>query len=131
MACVILRGFARSWDRRGYGSLPDHVRDALSRERGRVTGLQPADPEAVAAAWLEVVEKLPVAASGGAARHHRRLRRAFDREHVGRGREKDQAIDYLVARRVAAERHAAGVPPMTAVILCLRGPAHQWRNGRR
>ena len=33
-----------------YDSLPDRVRDALSRERARVTGLQPADPEAGAAA---------------------------------------------------------------------------------
>ena len=43
-----------------YGSLPDRVRDALSRERDRVMGLHPAAPEAVAAhAWIEVVRELP------------------------------------------------------------------------
>ena len=104
-------------------SLPDRVRDALSRERGRVTGLQPADPEAVAAAWIEVVEELPWRRSEERPGAPAALRRAFDREHVGRGREKDQEIDYLVARQAAAERHAAGVPADDAVVLCLRGPA--------
>ena len=107
-----------------YDALPDRVRDALSRERGRVTGLQPADPEAVAAAaWIEVVEELPWRRAEERPGAPAALRRAFDREHVGRGREKDQAIDYLVARQAAAERHAAGVPADDAVVLCLSGPA--------
>ena len=42
---------------------------ALSRERARVTGLQPADPAAVAAAaWIEVVEELPWRRGRGTAR---------------------------------------------------------------
>ena len=40
------------------------------------------------------------------------LREVLDREHVGRGREKDQALDYLMARH-------AGEP----TVLCLAGPA--------
>ena len=106
-----------------YDSLPDHVRDALSRERDRVTGLQPADPAAVvAAAWIEVVEELPWRRAEERLGAPAALRRAFDREHVGRGREKDQVIDHLVARRAAAQRHAAGAPADDAVILCLCGP---------
>ncbi len=107
-----------------YDALPDHVRDALSRERGRVAGLQPADPEAVAAAaWIEVVEELPWRRAEDRLGATAVLRRAFDRGHVGRGREKDQVIDHMVARRAAAQRHAAGVPADEAVILCLLGPA--------
>ena len=106
-----------------YDSLPDHVRDALSRERARVTGLQPADPAAVAAAaWIEVVEELPWRRAEERLGSPAALRRAFDREHVGRDREKDQVIDHLVARRAAAQRHAAGAPADDAVILCLCGP---------
>ena len=106
-----------------YGSLPDHVRDALSRERARVTGLQPTDPEAVAAAaWIEVLEELPWRRAEERLGAPAALRRVFDREHVGRDREKDQVIDHLVARRAAAQRHAAGAPADDAVILCLCGP---------
>ena len=107
-----------------YDSLPDHVRDALSRERARVTGLQPADPVAVAAAaWVEVLEELPWRRAEERLGAPAALRRVFDREHVGRAREKDQVIDHLVARRAAAQRHAAGAPADDAVIVCLRGPA--------
>ena len=106
-----------------YGSLPDHVRDALSRERARVTGLQPADPAAVAAAaWIEVLEELPWRRAEERLGAPASLRRAFDREHVGRDREKDQVVDHLVARRADARRHAAGAPADDAVILCLCGP---------
>ena len=106
-----------------YDSLPDHVRDALSCERARVTGLQPADPAAVAgAAWVEVVEELPWRRAEERLGAPAALRRAFDREHVGRGREKDQVIDHLVARRAAAQRPSAGAPADDAVILCLCGP---------
>ena len=50
------------------------------------------------------------------------LRRTLDREHVGRAREKDKALDYLVARQAAAERHGAGSHVAAATILCLCGP---------
>ena len=54
-----------------YDSLPDHVRDALSRERDHILGLHPADPAATAAqAWIEVMEAVPWRrAPAGAARH--------------------------------------------------------------
>ena len=96
------------------GLLPDGVRDALSRERDRVLGLHPADPAAVdAAAWVEVVEGLPWRRqSGERLGAPAVLREVLDREHVGRGREKDQALDYLTARR-------DGEP----TVLCLSGPA--------
>ena len=93
-----------------YDSLPDHVRDALSRERDRVLGLHPADPEALAAqAWIQVMEGLP-----WRRRAEERLDtpvvlpQALDRAHVGRDREKDRALNYLVARQAAAERHSGG-----------------------
>ena len=39
-----------------YGSLPDEVRDAVSREWEGVSALHPADPEAAEArAWIEVI----------------------------------------------------------------------------
>ena len=90
------------------------MRDVLSRERDRVLGLHAADPEAVAgAAWVEVVEGLPwrreVEEPPGAPAV---LREILDREHVGRGREKDQALDYLAAR------HAGDTS-----LLCLAGPS--------
>ena len=96
------------------GLLPDGVRDALSRERDRVLGLHPADPAAVdAATWVEVVERLPWRRqSGERLGPSAVLREVLDREHVGRGREKDQALDYLMARD-------AGDP----TVLCLAGPA--------
>ena len=97
-----------------YDSLPYHVRDALSRQRDRVVSRHPADPEAVAAqAWIEVMEQLPwrrVEKGFDAPAH---LREALDREHVGRAREKNQALDYLVARHAAAERGAAGEVPLS------------------
>ena len=105
-----------------YDSLPDHVRDALSRERDRVVGLHPADPEAAAAhAWIEVMEQVPWRRSAERLDAPGRLREALDREHVGRGREKDQVLDYLVARQAAAERGAAET-------LCLCGPAGTGRT---
>ena len=96
------------------GLLPDGVRDALSRERDRVLGLHPADPAAVdAATWVEVIEGLPWRRqSGERLGAPAVLREVLDREHVGRGREKDQALDYLTARH-------AGEP----TVLCLAGPA--------
>ena len=108
-----------------YDSLPDHVRDALSRERDRVLGLHPADPVAIAAqAWIEVMEAVPWRRSpAGPLATPRELRRTLDREHVGRDHEKDQALDYLVSRRAAAERHGAGLPAGAAMVLCLVGPA--------
>ena len=51
------------------------------------------------------------------------FRQALDREHVGRGREKDQALDYLVARQTAAETHAAAGDGVSATLLCLAGPS--------
>ena len=108
-----------------YDSLPDHVRDALSRERDHVLGLHPADPAAIAAqAWIEVMEAVPWRrAPAGPLDTPRLLRRTLDREHVGRDHEKDQALDYLVSRHAAAERHGAGLPAGTATVLCLVGPA--------
>ena len=96
------------------GLLPDGVRDALSRERDRVLGLHPADPAAVdATTWVEVIEGLPWRRqSGERLGAPAVLREVLDREHVGRGREKDQALDYLMARH-------AGEP----AVLCLAGPA--------
>ena len=96
------------------GLLPDGVRDALSRERDRVLGLHPADPAAVdATTWVEVIEGLPWRRqSGERLGAPAVLREVLDREHVGRGREKDQALDYLMARH-------AGEP----TVLCLAGPA--------
>ena len=109
-----------------YGSLPDHVRDALSRERARVTGLQPADPAAVAAAgWIEVVVELPWRRAEERPGAPAALRPVFDREHVGRDREKDQVIDHLVARRAAARRHAAGAPADDAVLVSLASRPRQ------
>ena len=109
-----------------YDSLPDHVRDALSRERDRVLGLHPADPVAIAAqAWIEVMEAVPWRRSpAGPLAAPRELRRTLDREHVGRDHEKGQALDYLVSRRAAAERHGtAGLAAGAAMVLCLVGPA--------
>ena len=96
------------------GLLPDGVRDALSRERDRVLGLHPADPAAVdGATWVDVIEGLPWRRqSGERLGAPAVLREVLDREHVGRGREKDQALDYLMARH-------AGEP----TVLCLAGPA--------
>ena len=104
-----------------FDSLPDRVRDALSRERDRVVGLHPADPEAVAAqAWIEVVESIPWRRAEERFDAPAPLRRTLDREHVGRAREKDQALDYLVVRQAAAE--GAGSYVGLATILCLCGP---------
>ena len=50
------------------------------------------------------------------------LRQALDGAHVGRHREKDRALDYLVARQAAAERHSGGSHAGAATILCLVGP---------
>ena len=51
-----------------------------------------------------------------------RVREALDREHVGRDWEKDQALDYLVARQAAADRGAGrALPPRRAGVLCLCG----------
>ena len=108
-----------------YDSLPDHVRDALSRERDLVLGLHPADPAAIAAqAWIEVMEAVPWRrAPAGTLDTPRVMRRTLDREHVGRDHEKDQALDYLASRPAAAERHRAGLPAAAATVLCLVGPA--------
>ena len=109
-----------------YDALPDHVRDALSRERDRVVGLHPADPEAAAAqAWIEVMEQVPWRRSAERLDAPGRLRQALDREHVGRGREKDQVLDYLVARQASAERGAAAG---AAEILCLCGSSGTGRT---
>ena len=107
-----------------YDSLPDHVRDALSRERDRVLGLHPADPEAIAAqAWTEVMEAMPWRRSPEEPlATPRLLRRTLDREHVGRDRQKDQVLDYLVSRHAGAERYAAGLHAGAATVLCLVGP---------
>ena len=107
-----------------YDSLPDHVRDALSRERDHLLGLHPADPAAIAAqAWIEVLEAVPRRrAPAGPLDTPRVLRRTLDREHVGRDHEKDQALDYLASHHAAAKRHAAGLPAGTATVLCLVGP---------
>ncbi len=112
-----------------YDSLPDHVRDAVSRERDRVVGLHPADPGAAAAqAWIEVVEELPWRRSEERPASPARLRRALDREHVGRAREKDRALDYLVARQASADGGAGGGHAAAAEILCLCGPAGTGRT---
>ena len=112
-----------------YDSLPDHVRDALSRERGRVVGFHPADPEAVAAqAWIEVLEELPWPRSAERLDAPARLRQGLDREHVGRAREKDQVLDYLVARQAFADRGAAVAHAAAAEILCLYGSAGTGRT---
>ena len=76
-----------------YGSLPDAVRETVSRKWERVFALHPADPEAAAArAWIEVVEDLPwgpagdPAAAGGArsaAPARQRLCRARRGEGAG------------------------------------------------
>ena len=109
-----------------YDSLPDEVRDVLAYERARVVGLPAADPAAAAAqAWLEVMVALPWRRSAERLDGPAGLRRALDREHVGRGREKDQALDYLVARDAAED---GGVHGAAAEILCLCGPAGTGRT---
>ena len=68
-----------------FDSLPDRVRDALSRERDRVLGLHPSDPEAVAAqAWIEVVEGIPWRRAEEQLDTPAPLRRTLDREPVRR-----------------------------------------------
>ena len=112
-----------------YDPMHGHVRDALSRERDRVVGFHPADPEAVAAqAWIEVMEQVPWRRAAERLDAPGRLREALDREHVGRGREKDQVVDYLVARQACAEGDAAGAHAGAAEILCLCGPSGTGRT---
>ena len=95
-----------------YDSLPDRVRDHLSRERDHVVGLHPADPEAIAAqARVEVVEGIPWQRAEEPLDAPTLLRRTLDLEHVGREREKDQALDYLMARHTGE-----------TTVLCLAGP---------
>ena len=116
-----------------YGSLPDEVRDAVSREWERVFALHPADPEAAAAReWIEVVEDLPWSRPAVAPRPEAaELRRLLDTAHVGRDDEKEQVLDHLAARgltRQAAARSTAaagegGEPDGTnGAVLCFWGP---------
>ena len=97
-----------------YGSLPDAVRDAVSREWERVSALHPADPEAAAArAWIEVVEDLPWnRPASGRQPEAAELRRLLDSAYVGRDAEKEQVLNHLAARgltrRVARLPNTAG-----------------------
>ena len=95
-----------------YDSLPDRVRDALSRERDRVLGLHPADPEAVAAqAWLEVAAGLPWRREVEERLDAVLFRQALDREHVGRGRGHAPLPCRAVRRRQDRVRAGAGLGP--------------------
>ena len=119
-----------------YGSLPDAVRDAVSREWERVSALHPADPEAAAArAWIEVVEDLPWnLPARGRQPEAAELRRLLDGAYVGRDAEKEQVLDHLAARgltrRVARLPNTAGEGEEPAgvdgaaagAILCFWGP---------
>ena len=119
-----------------YGSLPDAVRDAVSREWERVSALHPADAEAAATrAWIEVVEDLPWnRPARGRQPEAAELRRLLDSVYVGRDAEKEQVLDHLAARgltRQAACSTAAagegeesvGVDAAPAgAILCFWGP---------
>ena len=115
-----------------YGSLPDEVRDAVSREWERLLALHPADPEAAAARdWIEVVEDLPWGRPARGRTEAAELRRLLDEAYVGRDEEKEQVLDHLAARgltRQAAERSTAGAgeadePDGTdRAVLCFWGP---------
>ena len=115
-----------------YGSLPDKVRDAVSREWERLLALHPADPEAAAARdWIEVVEDLPWGRPARGRTEAAELRRLLDEAYVGRDEEKEQVLDHLAARgltRQAAERSTAGAgeadePVGTdRAVLCFWGP---------
>ena len=89
----------RSWDRRGTTRCPTAY---VTRSRGSAPASRACSPPTSrpppppGSRWWRSCR--------GGGRQERpgapaALRRAFDREHVGRNREKDQAIDYLVALR--------------------------------
>ena len=119
-----------------YGSLPDAVRDAVSREWERVLALHPADPEAAAARiWIDVVEDLPWSRPMiGPRPEPAELRRQLDNAYVGHDEEKEQVLDHLAARGLT--RQAARSPDVpeegeepggadgaaTATVLCFWGP---------
>ena len=115
-----------------YGSLPDAVRDAVSREWERVLALHPADPEAAAARdWIEVVEELPWhGPASGPQLQAVELRRLLDNAYVGRDREKEQVLDHLAARGVTGQAAAGGEGDKpagangaaNATVLCFWGP---------
>ena len=119
-----------------YGSLPDAVRETVSRKWERVFALHPADPEAAAArAWIEVVEDLPWGPPAIRPRPEAPdLRRLLDNAYVGRDEEKEQVLDHLAARGLT--RQAARSPDAagdgeepggadgaaTGMALCFWGP---------
>ena len=115
-----------------YGSLPDEVRDAVSREWERLLALHPADPETAAARdWIEVVEELPWGRPAMDRTEAAELRRRLDEAYVGRVEAKEQVLDYLAARgltRQAAERSTAAVGEghqadgADRAVLCFWGP---------
>ena len=114
------------------GSLPDEVRDAVSREWECLLALHPADPEAAAARdWIEVVEDLPWGRPARGRTEATELRRRLDAAYVGRGEEKEQVLDHLAARgltRPAAERSTAvagedqEADGADRAVLCFWGP---------
>ena len=112
-----------------YDSLPDHVRDAVSRERDRVVGLirrtPGPPPRRRGSRWWRNCR-------GGVRRSGPRRRRGCGgRSTVNTSaapREKDRAIDYLVARQASADGGAGGAHAAAAGILCLCGPAGTGRT---
>ena len=115
-----------------YGSLPDEVRDAVSREWERLLALHPADPEAaVARDWIEVVEDLPWGCPAMGRTEAADLRRRLDEAYVGRVEAKEQVLDHLAAHgltRQAAERSTAAAGEgheadgVDRAVLCFWGP---------
>ena len=81
------------------------------RSRGSATGvlgLHIRRTPSASQTWIEVMEQVPWRRSTERLDAPGRLRQALDREHVGRVRQKDQALDYLMVN--PSSRGALGPP---------------------
>ena len=115
-----------------YGSLPDEVRDAVSRQWERLLALHAADPEAAAARdSIALGEDLPWGRPAMGRTEAADLRRLLDEADVGRDEEKAQVLDHLVARgltRQVTERSTAAAGEgheadgADRAVLCFWGP---------